>query len=128
MLLLFLIHLLSAMALPIPAVNDESESSSCDNLNNCRSLLGIIWSCLTTVFICTWVAIHPNIPVPEDLEDVKFLQRFQNKISRFLRHKLPLFLVALFIPEYVLAWAIRQRLMARKISKQYGTSLILVSV
>jgi hypothetical protein len=74
------------------------------------------------------VAIHPNIPAPEDLEDVNFLQSCQHKISRFLRHKLPLFLVALFIPEYVLAWAIRQRLMATKISKEYSTSLILVPI
>jgi hypothetical protein len=74
------------------------------------------------------VAIHPNIPAPEDLEDVNFLQSCKNKIAQFLRNKLPLFLVTLFIPEYVLAWAIRQRLMARKISKQYGTSRILMPI
>jgi len=74
------------------------------------------------------VAIHPNIPAPEDLEDVNFLKSCQHKISQFLRQKLPLFLFTLFIPEYVLAWAIRQRLMARKISKEYGTALILVPV
>jgi hypothetical protein len=107
--------------LPIPAANDESVSSSCNDLNSCRSLLGIIWSCLTTVFLCTWVAIHPNIPAPEHSKPANFLQRCQHKIAQFLRNKLPLFLFALFIPEYVIAWAIRQRLMARRISKQYGT-------
>jgi len=127
MLLLFLIHFLSARALPIPAANDESESASCIDVNNCRTLLGIIWSCLTTVFLCTWVAIHPNIPAPEE-EDANFLQSCQHKIAQFFVNKLPLFLFTLFIPEYVLAWAIRQRLTARQISKQYGTSLILLLI
>ena len=127
MFLLFLIYFLSARALPIPAANDESESTSCNDVNNCRTLLGIIWSCLTTVFLCTWVAIHPNIPAPEE-EDANFLQICKHKIAQFFRNKLPLFLFTLFIPEYVLAWAIRQRLMARKISKQYGTSLTLVPI
>jgi hypothetical protein len=70
------------------------------------------------------VAIHPNIPAPKDLEDVNFLQRCKNEIVQFLRNIFLLFLCALFIPEYVLAWAIRQNLMASKISKQYGTALI----
>jgi hypothetical protein len=70
------------------------------------------------------MAIHPNIPEPVDLKDANFLQSCQHKISQFFRDKLPLFLFTLFIPEYVLAWAIRQRLMARRISKKYGMLLI----
>jgi hypothetical protein len=128
MLLLFLVHLLSAKALPVPAAKDESASTSCNDLNNCRSLLGIIWSCLTTVFLCTWVAIHPNIPKQVDLKDANFLRKCQHKIYKFFQDKLPLFLFTLFIPEYVLAWAIRQRLMARKISKEYGTLLVLLPI
>jgi hypothetical protein len=125
MLLLLFICFLSARALSVPAANDESASTSCNDLNHCRSLLGIIWSCFTTVFLCTWVAIHPNIPKPVDLEDASFLESRKHKISQFFRDKLPLFLCTLFIPEYVLAWAMRQRLMARKISKEYGASLLL---
>ena len=27
-----------------------------------RTRFDIVWTCVTTLFICTWVAIHPNIP------------------------------------------------------------------
>jgi hypothetical protein len=128
MLLLFFLHSLSARALPIPAANDESASISCNDFNNCRTLLGIIWSCLTTVFLCTWVAIHPNMPEPPDSKDRNFLRSCQHKISQFLHDKVLLFLFTLFIPEYVLAWAIRQHLVAREISKDYGTLLISLSI
>ncbi|SJL18576.1 uncharacterized protein ARMOST_22173 [Armillaria ostoyae] len=27
-----------------------------------RTVLRIIWSCLATIFACTWIAVHPNVP------------------------------------------------------------------
>ena len=57
-----------AFALPISnnTTPDMGASSSgypsCDNLYHCRSLLNIIWSCLTTIFLCTWVTVHPDVP------------------------------------------------------------------
>lgn len=27
-----------------------------------RTLLNIVWSCLATIFACTWLAVHPNVP------------------------------------------------------------------
>ena len=61
-----------------------------------------------TIFSCTWVAIHPNVPCPEK----------QNPVISFAGHRLPLFICALLVPEYVLAWAIRQFLRAREIANQ----------
>ncbi|TDL22555.1 hypothetical protein BD410DRAFT_803347 [Rickenella mellea] len=37
---------------------------SCDASNDSRTTSDIIWSCLVTIFSCTWVAFHPNIPAP----------------------------------------------------------------
>ena len=40
-----------------------------------------------------------------------------NPLLSFAGHRLPLFVCALLVPEYILAWAIRQFLGARKIAK-----------
>ena len=61
-----------------------------------------------TIFSCTWVAIHPNVPCPKN----------RNPIISFAGHRLPLFICALLVPEFVLAWAIRQFLRARQIANQ----------
>src|SRR5579871_5669584 len=117
MLFLLFVHFLSARALPIPA-DEESVPTSCSNLNNCRSLLNIIWSCLSTIFLCTWVSMHPNIPEPVDTENMSIKRKCSHRISSFFQDKVPLFICALLIPEYILAWAIRQHLMARKITRE----------
>jgi hypothetical protein len=31
---------------------------------NFRGTMDIIWSCLFTVFICVWTAVHLNVPAP----------------------------------------------------------------
>ena len=85
----------------------SSESNRCTNLTHCRTVWNIIWSCLATIFSCTWVAVHPNIPCP----------RKRSLVVSFAEHRLPLFICALLVPEYVLAWAIRQYLRARSLAK-----------
>ncbi|KAJ7727085.1 hypothetical protein B0H16DRAFT_1697845 [Mycena metata] len=40
--------------------------ASCDcTINSCRTLFDIVWGCLATIFACTWVALHQNVPDPE---------------------------------------------------------------
>ncbi|KAJ7752863.1 hypothetical protein B0H16DRAFT_1459587 [Mycena metata] len=40
--------------------------ASCDcTINNCRTLFDIVWGCLATIFACTWVALHQNVPDPD---------------------------------------------------------------
>src|SRR5271170_2460999 len=120
MLFLFSVYLLSARALPAPALDVSGMSSSCKDIDNCRTLLGIIWSCITTIFLCTWVAIHPNIPEPVDTRRMGFWRKWVHKIMCLFGDKAAMFICALLIPEYILAWAMRQHLMARRIVKENG--------
>ena len=96
----------------IPPIN------SCSfELVHCRSMLNIIWSCPITIFSCTWVAVHPNIPCPgkrDPKAKICFQGQIRNPLLSFAEH--PLFICASLVPEYMLAWAIRQYMSARKIA------------
>jgi len=70
-----------------------------------RSMFSIVWSCLSTVFICVWVSVHPNIP-----------PRSQ---KRALWRRLNLMFWTIVVPELVLAWAVRQWYGARMIANKY---------
>ena len=49
---------------------------------------------------------------------------FWDPLRSLISHQLPLFICALLVPEYILAWAIRQRLVAGQIAKDNdGTSI-----
>ena len=85
----------------------SSPSSSCNDLDHCRAKWSIIWSCLTTIFLCTWVAIHPNIP---DIHDRAWLS-----LCRRLRFTVLL----LYAPETVILFALRQRNAAARLAEQY---------
>ena len=52
--------------IPTPAHNvsslaETSHPAACD-INHCRTLSAIIYSCLVTIFACTWLSFHPDIP------------------------------------------------------------------
>ncbi|KAK1219028.1 hypothetical protein PQX77_018256 [Marasmius sp. AFHP31] len=70
-----------------------------------RTVYGIIWGCLTTIFACTWLAIHPNVPSPNDSR------------SRILSRKVMIMGLAILVPEYTTVWAFRQWSTARRISR-----------
>ncbi|KAF7971482.1 hypothetical protein HWV62_21004 [Athelia sp. TMB] len=78
-------------------------AGACDNLNTCRSLFSIVQTCLATIF-----ASNPVKKVAQWLWR-KILDQRQSVI---------VFIVALLVPEWVLAWAIRQALRARKLASQ----------
>ncbi|KAJ7752857.1 hypothetical protein B0H16DRAFT_1690884 [Mycena metata] len=79
--------------------------ASCDcTINSCRTLFDIVWGCLATIFACTWVALHQNVPDP-DLGHFALLMR-----------KLRMMLVTI-APEVIVGFAARQFLSAREISK-----------
>ena len=132
MLFLILLYYLarSIRSSPIPPINSRSlEPNLCNDLTHCRSIWNIIWSCIVTIFSCTWVAVHPNMPCPKKKEGNNCFQRWiRNPLLSFAEHRLPLFVCALLVPEYVLAWAIRQYLRARKIANgnecEFNTSEI----
>ena len=70
-----------------------------------RSAGNIIWSCLTTVFVCLWVVVHPNIPGPSD--------------SMFFT-RLKIMGCMLIAPELVIVWAGRQWFAARDIAAKHN--------
>ena len=121
---------LSIRASPILPINSRSfEQDSCTDLRYCRSIWNIIWSCIVTIFSCMWVAVHPNIPCPKKrVAKNSFQTWIWNLLLSFAEHRLPLFVCALLVPEYVLAWAIRQHMRARKITNgnecEFNTSEI----
>ncbi|KZP19170.1 hypothetical protein FIBSPDRAFT_744398 [Athelia psychrophila] len=81
-------------------------ANTCKDLDHCRSLVGIITSCLATIFACVWVAVHPNVPGPK-----------QSWTSRKIE-SIKVVVVTLLVPEWVLAWAVRQFLRARVYAKE----------
>jgi hypothetical protein len=108
-------------ASPIPSITSITPRAdfSCNDLNNCRTISNIVWSCLSTIFLCTWVSLHPNITAARDPGVMGWLRDFT-------KNKLPLFLCALLVPEYILAWAIRQYFKAGHIRQQGGFPLVAV--
>jgi len=81
-------------------IRDESQFDT-------RSIYGVLWSCLSTIFTCTWIAVHPNIPAPGD--------------SRWavLRRRLAIMGYVLLAPELVIIWAGRQHYAARQFAKKH---------
>ncbi|KDQ49501.1 hypothetical protein JAAARDRAFT_165572 [Jaapia argillacea MUCL 33604] len=81
--------------------------STCSDIHHCRTMVGVISSCLTTIFACTWVAIHPNIPA-----------RYETSLEITLR-RIRIMVMALITPELVIVWAMRQWVIAGRIAKKY---------
>lgn len=73
-----------------------------------RTTNHILWSCLTTIFTCTWVAVHPNLPGPED-------SGFQR-----LRRRIVTMISAILAPELLAMWALRQRLIAARLQEEFN--------
>jgi len=59
-----------------------------------RTLSGIIWTCLSTIILCAWTAVHPNVPPRSKWK------------AQWIRLKLMFWMI--IAPELVLAWAVRQ--------------------
>ncbi|KIK53942.1 hypothetical protein GYMLUDRAFT_49114 [Collybiopsis luxurians FD-317 M1] len=85
----------------------SSTSDSCNDINDCRTLLQIVWSCISVLITCTWVSVHPNVPGPDDSS------------WKVLRRKIGLMIIALIAPEMLVLWAARQWFAARKLSERY---------
>jgi hypothetical protein len=71
-----------------------------------------VWSCLVTILLCTWVSVHPNIPGPDE------------EWPKITLRRVGIMLAALIAPELVIAWAMRQRLLAHELAdKNKGESV-----
>ncbi|TFK31146.1 hypothetical protein BDQ12DRAFT_566334, partial [Crucibulum laeve] len=72
-----------------------------------RTIWDIFWSSIVTIFLCTWVAIHPNIPAATDPWRLIMLRKAR------------LCIYAVIVPELIIYWAMRQWIVARTISQRY---------
>jgi hypothetical protein len=104
-------------AAPISSVEVRDLSGNAELIQT-RTLWNIIWSCLSTIFLCTWGSLHPNISSTPDEPSMGRRDKLRKSLVEFLTYKLPLFLWALLVPEYILAWAIRQYMTAGEIQKK----------
>lgn len=111
MILLAFFYISFAFAFPTPSDFPTDNSPSLfirsANIFGSRSIWSICWSCLATIFACTWVVVHPNIPGPNE-----------SRWSIF-RRRLAIMGCALIGPEFVITWAARQHLAAKQLAKQY---------
>ncbi|KAJ7136919.1 hypothetical protein C8R44DRAFT_976331 [Mycena epipterygia] len=92
------------------SLDPRGPSDSCDDIHSSRTLFNIVWGCLTTIFVCTWVSVHQNVPPPDN-----------GWMSLHLR-KLRMMFVTIIAPELVVIFAARQFLTALYISKEFNIS------
>ena len=76
------------------------------SLHGPYSLLNHMEHCVE--LYCYYLLVHPNVPCLKK----------QSPVISFAKHHLPLFICVLLVPEYILAWAIRQFFRAQKIAKE----------
>ncbi|KAF7984863.1 hypothetical protein HWV62_10833 [Athelia sp. TMB] len=103
--------------------NPTLPEASCKDIDHCRTLAGLVQSCLVTILACVWFAVHRNIPEPK--VDRPRSGSALRRAFLFAWHKVldqrqaaNVFVVALLVPEWVLAWALRQWLVARGLAAQ----------
>ncbi|KZP02281.1 hypothetical protein FIBSPDRAFT_87172 [Athelia psychrophila] len=92
-----------ALALPVEATSDDSKYI---DITHCRTIWNIIWSSLATIFVCAWVSVHRNVPSPASGGFTVTLEQIRITVW------------ALVVPEYIIAWAIRQWIVACQISEE----------
>ncbi|KAF7369946.1 hypothetical protein MSAN_00624200 [Mycena sanguinolenta] len=84
-LILLAVHLLSKdgkAALLSHSLDARATPDSCDNINSCRTLFSVVWGCLATIFACTWVSVHPNVPPARPEPSSAFLAKAENDAHR----------------------------------------------
>ncbi|KAF7344228.1 hypothetical protein MVEN_01713700 [Mycena venus] len=111
----FLVNALSADSRPVPGhwhLDSRAPADSCtpDMKNTCRTLFDIVWGCFATIFACTWVSIHSNVPPPNQSP------------SAPLWRKLRMMLIAIIAPELMVGFAARQFFVSRWYARKYDIS------
>ncbi|KAF7324998.1 hypothetical protein MKEN_00542200 [Mycena kentingensis (nom. inval.)] len=127
--MLFLLALAHAVRAPRDPLTGPALDETCTDIHNCRLLFDILWGCLTTIFACTWVSVHPNVPPPPPSRpprDAPFwrqlIWRIKSAVGSLLR-RLKLMLAAVIAPELMVRLAGDQLTIARAFAKKYDVSL-----
>ncbi|KAF9531512.1 hypothetical protein CPB83DRAFT_904609 [Crepidotus variabilis] len=72
-----------------------------------RTIYDIVHPCITTIFVCSYIAIHPDVPGQKD------------RWFHVLLRKLGIALLMLLVPELVIFWPLRQHMAAIVIARAY---------
>ncbi|KAL0066136.1 hypothetical protein AAF712_006760 [Marasmius tenuissimus] len=98
--------LLAALSYRQLGPDSTAPTPSCDET---RTTVGIIWSCLSMIILCTWTSVSPNVP--------SVLRSGHEALVYWDNAKI--FFVALVGPELIVFWSIRQWFAAREMAKEY---------
>lgn len=106
----------------VPTNTSPPDAAACYDIRYCRTLESLVQSCVVTILACVWFAVHRNIPAPKvdrphrsnPLANAAML--VWDKILD-QRQAAIVFVAALLAPEWVLAWALRQFLVARSLTE-----------
>ena len=116
--LIYLFHGFQSHAAPPTSILQESSGNAtvittpaCICPADQRTIWEILWSCLATIFACSWVSVHPNIPASNESSRRIFLRRLE------------LMFWAIVGPEMIITWALRQWSGARHLEKLYRGEL-----
>ncbi|PBK80287.1 hypothetical protein ARMGADRAFT_949790 [Armillaria gallica] len=93
--LLFITRAFGASSLP----NDDGGKTTCSDHEDDRTVWGITGSCLATMFACTWLAVHPNVPGRNIMT--------KGAISCAIE-RAKIIAITILAPEVILAWAAEQ--------------------
>lgn len=104
----------------VSGLRQDVDLSSCDDSKACRTTWDIVLICFATIFACSWIAIHPNISYPVNKQRMTAWKRYLYDLRIFLVDIVPLLILVLVFPEFMLAHAIRQRLVADSFAKRHG--------
>ncbi|KAI0059806.1 hypothetical protein BV25DRAFT_1828514 [Artomyces pyxidatus] len=91
----------------------SAADDTCTDITTCRTRDTIIWSSLVTILACVWTAVHRNVPGPQRVGESRFW-----RIAGRVREATKIVVVTVLVPEWVLAWAVRQYLNARDVGKE----------
>lgn len=117
-LIFFLLFFQRLRAAPLTAVASDSGTHQFFARNfeflqfGPKTTTDIVISCLTTIFACTWTAVHPNIAKPVN-----------STVLRKQLFRLGQSYIAFFMPETITMLAFGDRLAAANIANQYNTRI-----
>lgn len=77
-------------------LDHSSHSPACNDIKHCRTLWSVIYGCLATIFACTWVSFHPDVPSRYDTQ------------CRILAIRVFSVVISFLVPELTVAKAVSQ--------------------
>ena len=120
--LMYLFHGFQSHATPLSSILESSSNATVIITPACicpadqRTTWDILWSCLATIFACSWVSVHPTIPTPDESSRRIFLRRME------------LMVWAVIAPEMIITLAFRQWLGAHDLEKIYKGEISMPNV